>query len=280
MGIVWVGSTTNYASRYCSLALPREIFIDDNTYKGIAADTEHWKKETRVKGTKSFTGYLANGYYLTFPDEIDIEPFFSDEVAEADNSFVQRIFDETGERALHLVDEISKKSAELTQKLNAFSKKEQTLNIRETGLADRENNLHSHELQQEFSVKYSVLSKVAENFSKDQIKLSGKNFWVEYIDRLKEINQEFGKGNFEGYQSWRISQIYNAIGLYDEFYHEVCNMAKHGFQIWESEVKQVLEKTYFRTTLKDALNEYISNHINDERSDEYRKLLTLLEGAK
>lgn len=47
-GIVWVGSTTNYANRYCSLAYPCEIFIDENTYSEIE-DSEIWTKTSRTK---------------------------------------------------------------------------------------------------------------------------------------------------------------------------------------------------------------------------------------
>lgn len=50
-GIVWVGSTTNYANRYCSLAHPCEIFIDENTYSEIE-DSEIWTKTSRTKGNK------------------------------------------------------------------------------------------------------------------------------------------------------------------------------------------------------------------------------------
>lgn len=48
-GIVWVGSTTNYANRYCGLAHPCEIFIDENTYSEIE-DSEVWTENKQDKG--------------------------------------------------------------------------------------------------------------------------------------------------------------------------------------------------------------------------------------
>ena len=273
MGIVWVGSTTNYASRFCGLALPREIFIDDNTYKGIPSKNEHWKKETRVKGTKSFFGYLAKDYYLSLPDGIDIKPVFSDEVIEADTSFVQRIFDETEERTLHLVGEIGKKSAELTKKLIELDNKEKALNSRENTLANREKNINATELQKEFSVKTDFLSKAAEKLTNEQIRSLGQDYWLSLIVRVKEINNK----GLDGGNSWRISQIYSALQLYNEFYDEVCNMARCGFPIWESEIRIVLDKTYYRSTLKDILKSYITQNKLGERVDEYAKLISLLE---
>lgn len=68
-GIVWVGSTTNYANRYCSLAHPCEIFIDKNTYSEIEA-SEEWTKTSRTKGNKVFEGYVISEYYLSLPEEI------------------------------------------------------------------------------------------------------------------------------------------------------------------------------------------------------------------
>lgn len=56
-GAVWVGSTTNYASRYCSLAHSCEIFIDESTYSELD-DSEKWVRTSRTKGNKILTGTL------------------------------------------------------------------------------------------------------------------------------------------------------------------------------------------------------------------------------
>lgn len=49
IGIVWTGKTTNYASRHCSLAAAREIFVDETTYSELN-EKEVWTKVTRIKG--------------------------------------------------------------------------------------------------------------------------------------------------------------------------------------------------------------------------------------
>ena len=112
-GIVWVGSTTNYANRYCGLAHPCEIFIDENTYSEIE-DLEVWTKTSRTKGSKVFEGYTVSEYYLSLPEEITAEAIKADKENDSETSFIQKIFAETQEKALLLVDEISKKSAELS----------------------------------------------------------------------------------------------------------------------------------------------------------------------
>lgn len=119
-GIVWVGSTTNYANRYCGLAYPCEIFIDENTYSEIE-DPEVWIKTSRTKGSKVFEGYTVSEYYLSLPEGITTEAVKIDKENDSETSFIQKNFAETQEKALLLVDEISKKSAELSVVLEQIS---------------------------------------------------------------------------------------------------------------------------------------------------------------
>lgn len=95
-GIVWVGSTTNYANRYCSLAHPCEIFIDENTYSEIE-DSEIWTKTSRTKGNKVFEGYAVSEHYLSLPEEITAEAVKADTENDSEASFIQNIFAETQE---------------------------------------------------------------------------------------------------------------------------------------------------------------------------------------
>lgn len=119
--IVWVGSTTNYANRYCSLAHLCEIFIDENTYSEIEY-SEVWTKTSRTKGSKVFEGYTVSEYYLSLPEEITTEAVQADKENYSETSFIQEIFAETQEKSLLLVDEISKKSAELSVALEKIKR--------------------------------------------------------------------------------------------------------------------------------------------------------------
>ena len=95
------------------LAHPCEIFIDENTYSEIE-DSEVWTKTSRTKSSKVFEGYTVSEYYLSLPEEITAEAIKADKENDSETSFIQKIFAETQEKALLLVDEISKKSAELS----------------------------------------------------------------------------------------------------------------------------------------------------------------------
>lgn len=127
---VWVGSTTNYASRYCGLASPCEIFIDENTYSEIE-DSEVWIKISRTKGNKVFDGYTATGYYMALPEGATTGAVKTDEQPNSDPTFIQEIFVETQEKSLLLVDEISKKSSELAVALEKIKQRENQVLVRD-----------------------------------------------------------------------------------------------------------------------------------------------------
>ena len=276
LGIAWVGSTTNYASHHCGLALPREIFIDDSTYKELGDTSDSWKAETRLKGSKPFSGYVAREYYLPLPDEIVVAPILSEEPDNKDATFIQEIFDETSERALALVDEISKKSAELSEKLKNVESKETQLNERENQLAQREDSISVLESKYEFDMLLDFIESVSYKLPDAQIQSLGKDYWNELIHRIEELGIKTDSKIY-GFQSTSIAKIYKALQMYNEFYREVCNVAKCGFYISESDIKTILDETFLRSNLKDALQDYISSNGNDETSDNYRKLLNLME---
>lgn len=68
---VWVGRTTNYASKYSDIASGGEIFISNNVYKNLSEGyKEVWTKSAKYKGTKLFQGYVTNDYYLDFAEQL------------------------------------------------------------------------------------------------------------------------------------------------------------------------------------------------------------------
>ena len=68
---VWVGNTTNYASKYSDIASGGEIFISDNVYKNLSEEyKEVWTRCAKYKGTKLFQGYTAKEYYLEYIEEL------------------------------------------------------------------------------------------------------------------------------------------------------------------------------------------------------------------
>lgn len=69
---VWVGNTTNYASKYSDIASGGEIFISDNVFKQMSDEyREVFVKSAKYKGTKLFQGYVTKDYYLEFSEDLE-----------------------------------------------------------------------------------------------------------------------------------------------------------------------------------------------------------------
>ena len=272
-GIVWVGSTTNYANRYCSLAHPCEIFIDKNTYSEIE-DSEVWTKTSRTKGNKVFEGYIVDEYYLSLPKEIKTEAVKADKENYSETSFIQEIFAETQEKALLLVDKISKKSAELAVALEEVKKRESQVIARDNDLRKEnirleqwQNRLDSKQAdvnrkerqnkEQAYSLHMSIFSKT---FCKESlIKLYGKDYWLELIQKMYELGEEIGKSNLQVQidLDCYLVDIYMCFELYDEAYDMLCVQAEHSNWLNTGVVEKVVNKCHYFSRLRGILEKRV-----------------------
>lgn len=267
-GIVWVGSTTNYANRYCSLANADEIFIDEETYCEIGKP-EGWVKTSRVKGRKAFRGYTISEFYLPLPADFTQEAVKAETDHDQEKSFVQEIFDETQERALQLVDEISKKSAELSVALNNVKIREQRVTARENDAIKEDLRLQS--LQQALNKKQAGIEKmdelVKENayliykniFSKTYCKefiiiQYGKDYWLELIEKMYSLGEQIGKSKLQvsiDLDCYLVC-IYMCFELYEEAYEALCIHAEHASWL-TYHYKEVVIKSGHWVKLKQIL---------------------------
>lgn len=272
-GIVWVGSTTNYANRYCGLAHPCEIFIDENTYLEVE-DSEVWTKTSRTKGSKVFEGYTANEYYLSLPEEITTEAVKADKEYHSESSFIQEIFAETQEKALLFVDEISKKSAELSVALEKIEQRENQVIAHDNDLRKEnirlqqwQNKLNSKQAdvdrqeQQNKEKAYSLhMSIFSKTFCKESlIKLYGKDYWLELIDKMYELGQEIGKSKLQVQidLDCYLVDIYMCFELYDEAYDVLCVQAEYSSWLNTGVVEKIVNKSHYFSRLKGILEKRV-----------------------
>lgn len=277
-GIVWVGSTTNYANRYCSLARPCEIFIDENTYSEIE-DSEIWTKTSRTKGNKVFEGYAVSEHYLSLPEEITTEAVKADTENDSEVSFIQNIFAETQEKALLLADEISKKSAELAIALEEAKKRESQAIARDNEsrkenirLQQWQNKLNSKQAdvdrqeqknkEQAYSIHKSIFS---ETHCKSSLIMEfGKDHWIELIDKMYELGKEIGKSQLEvkiDLDCYLIG-IYRCFGMYEEAYEILCVQAEHSSWLSQYILEDVVKQSGHCFKLKVFLkNEFTREKI-------------------
>nr|WP_172692216.1 adenylate/guanylate cyclase domain-containing protein [Paeniclostridium sordellii]AUO31838.1 hypothetical protein [Paeniclostridium sordellii] len=68
---VWVGNTTNYASKYSDIASGGETFISESVFKYMSDEhKEFFTKSEKYKGSKLFQGYITRDYYLNFSEDL------------------------------------------------------------------------------------------------------------------------------------------------------------------------------------------------------------------
>ena len=272
-GIVWVGSTTNYANRYCGLAHPCEIFIDENTYSEIE-DSEVWTKTSRTKGSKVFEGYTVSEYYLSLPEEITTEAVKADQENYSENSFIQEIFAETQEKALLLVDEISKKSAELSVALEKIKQRENQVIARDND--SRKENIRLQQWQSRLNSKQAdVDRKERENkeqayslyesiFSKTYcknglIKEYGKDYWLGLIQKMFELGEKIGKSKLQveiDLDCYLIG-IYRCFAMYEEAYEILCVQAQNSTWLSAYVLEDVVKQSKHWIKLKGILEKRV-----------------------
>ena len=286
-GIVWVGSTTNYANRYCSLAHLCEIFIDENTYSEIE-DSEVWTKTSRTKGSKIFEGYTVSEYYLSLPEEITTEAVKADKENYSETSFIQEIFAETQEKALLLVDEISKKSAELSVALEKIKQRENQVIARDNDL--RMENIRLQQWQDKLNSKQAdVDCKEQENkeqaysiyksiFSKTYCKNTlineyGKDYWLGLIKKMYELGQEIGKSEIQvkiDLDCYLIG-IYRCFAMYEEAYEILCVQAENSTWLSAYVLEDVVKQSGHWAKLKGILEKRVY------KGKDYRECLDKLK---
>lgn len=290
VGIIWVGSTTNYASKLCDLCEGGELFIDDETYSNIYNFDNVWEKVSKIKGTKTYEGYLTKNYYLELPEKINVDPLTSDEEnIKTQQTFIQEIFEETKKEASELIDEIIEKSTELANKLNEIKSREKDLNEKERQITKRETEAinfenNNYKLKNELDTQMKSLYYDYKNiFSstflrKDLILTLEIDFWEKLLEDTIEVGKKIGKAEIETKTnlSHDIMRIYYYFEMYDKAYDSLCFIAEYSSWISESEIKDVLENI----NLKSRLEEILKKRIYESDTDAFEKALNKLKEMK
>ncbi|OXS26172.1 MAG: hypothetical protein BI182_14935 [Acetobacterium sp. MES1] len=275
LGIVWVGSTTNYASRLCSLATPREIFIDETTFKEIDNEQDIWTKTERLKGTKAFEGYVSKDYYLELPDNVNAELVIGEDEKDNGTSAIEQIFEETKAEALSLIDDISKKSAELSIALANIKKREENLEMRENQTSQKESRLSQKEQQlQDMQITLEEKDKrnhineynlnrdfFAKAYPSDPaIKQIGKDFWIKLINDMYLYGNRIEKEKKDVILdlNYYLIDIYYDLDMYEEAYDVLCVCAQYGEKVLFRNFEGIVRKSGHWASLKGKLETRIS----------------------
>lgn len=294
LGIVWVGSTTNYASRYCGLAKSGEIFVDNITFKESNGDDTHWEKCIRIKSDKTFEGYIAKDYYLKINESLNITPIKSEEESANEITFIQDIFNQTKSETLSLIDEIAQKSAALSLKLEELKKREEQLKVEETmNLQDR---TRLSQWQETLDFKQSQVENKDEQNKRHEYELNksiftiahckkmlaiemGKDFWVKHLEILINLGAKIHKSEVEVKSEicYALVDIFQNLSMYSEAYSALCIQAEYFSWIHEFTVEDIVKKTGYHSQLKDVLENRLLKPLTSSTRDDLVKCLNKLK---
>ncbi|PWJ47792.1 adenylate/guanylate cyclase domain-containing protein [Faecalicatena contorta] len=285
---VWVGNTTNHASKYSDLASGGEVFISKNAYKALSnnlKEADIWKKSAKYKGTKLFEGYVVQDYYLDFVEELENPvKVDNDNTASQDTSFqlaegileIERLQKRLIDREKELVllgDKLQKENSEYEAKYNNECKARMA--------AERELDSSAKTSYKMVELYYCKLRNILAKVHVDKYSFMDELGGADLCDIIDDL---YGFGKCLGKEKEDITielacyliTVYNYFKMYKEAYDVMVMMAsKSSWVCLRRETIQWAKKEDLTWKLWGALDNNIKNSKNQkadwERYMEYFK---------
>lgn len=260
---VWVGNTTNHASKYSDLAAGGEIFISNSVYKGLSeVYKEVWTQSAKYKGSKLFQGYVTSAYYLDFTEEL------GHPIKVEDDSTTER---DTSQQLADGIKEIEALQNKLIQRERELAVSEEKLNVK--------NNKVNKSLSELYDKLYDILR---ECFCHDEvIKKYSSDFLLTCISNIYCLGGLQGKSKLSvmSENECALIEIYNSLGMYNLAFQVMQNMSEKGSWLflrddtlkWVSEQNKIWELIYnIETRIKNG----------EIRKEDFQEYLDELEAAE
>lgn len=287
---VWVGNTTNYASKYSDIASGGEIFISDNVFTQLSEEyKDKFIRSAKYKGSKLFQGYVAKDYYLDFSEDLVNPVKMEEDTTVQSDTFagladgireIERLqkdlIKEERELAV-LKDKLKKENDELrTKYLNEFDEKME---------ATDDKKKTEEQLKEQIQKTYAFVKEIIHGsfcYEYDYIKNIGLDRWK----AIEEFYHELGKK--QGFDEDTINDsvpefidIYAYFKKYRESYEYMVSMAKKNY-IWvdinESTFKWACNQNLGYQVINEMENNLKNNKISYERIKSYEEQIHKLRG--
>lgn len=274
--VVWVGNITNYASKFCDLAKPGEIFVSKPFYSSIPDEgnkLEIWNHCQRVKDENLYEGYISNNYYLNnaqeFGDCIDKPNHksisFDDELLISRLSKVDNIINDLLDRQKQIINK--ERNLEFEEKILKKEKDE------------IESLIKSNHVLLEYLYKMSLEILKEAYLKNEYIKKQGLLFWEDMKNRIIElgvalnINEEKIKSGIDIH----MINIYYIFEEYHKAYEYLKIMARFNSHWLSDKYKEIIPRIKTKYELVSILKKRIAelntsgNEKNSELSQELEK---------
>ena len=282
---VWVGNTTNYASKYSDIASGGEIFISDNVFNQLSEEyKDKFIRSAKYKGSKLFQGYVTKDYYLDFSEDLGNPVKIEEDTTVQSDTFagladgireIERLQNNLIKRERELAvleDRLKKENDEFhTKYLNEVDKKNQSIDAKEK---------LKEQLKVHIQKTYAFVKEIIHGsfcYEYDYIKNIGLDRWK----AIDEFYHELGKK--QGFDEDRINNsayefidIYAYFKKYRESYEYMVSMAKKN-HVWvninESTFKWACKQNLGHQVINEMENNLKNNKISYECIKSYKEYI-------
>lgn len=270
---VWVGKTTNHASKYCDLAEGSEIFISESVYNSLSnCYKEKWVESAKYRGSTVFQGYTASHYYLDYVDQLGTP------VTSMDESPGSETFSQLAE-GIHEIErlqtalikrerEIAVLEAHLKEENKGLKenlrKAEEARNIANSSLKNTENELY--QLKWRY---YNFIHDIIyfAHCKPKYIEAISYDLWVKIIAQYYKIGKETNHAENDITRSVDCSliQIYSYYEKYRESYDAMVLMAELNpvWIYWDTKTISWAQRNFVLLRLQHAIESRLINNTVD-----------------
>ena len=192
-GIIWIGSCTNYASKYCGVANAGEIVIDQKTFSNISNNAQ-WTLTQKIKGDVIYSCYASQHNYLDI--ETDNEPIgLETDIVRPSVGF------QINETILTNIENYEKKIRELTKLSQDLNKKQTDLSKKESELIkglDRQKQEEKRLKEKEQRVNQEYYNNLAQiikdaHCKREYVIKCGEDFWDKQLEKTISAGEKIGR---------------------------------------------------------------------------------------
>ena len=272
-GIIWIGSCTNYASKFCGVASAGEIVIDKDTFSKQICK-QNWTLTQKLKGDTIYDCYVSANNYLNI--ETDAQPIsvhkdiLSKSVGLQISDALTKRLDEYDSKIKTLTTlsvELDKKEKELNEKDETLEKKENGLNFISEQLKEREKLLN----QKHYNDLASIISHA--HCKKAYTIECGEKFWDDQLKQTIDAGKKAGKSKLdvEIELCYALADIYESLNSWEKAYNYLCVQAQYYSWIHASTVKEYILKSGHWAKIKGIIEERIQKSIPYELGKSLRE---------
>ncbi len=262
-GIIWVGSCTNHASKFCGVATSGEIVIDKNTYMKQSCQ-QSWVQTQKIKGDATYDCFVSSNNYLEI--ETDTSPICINTDITS-NSTGTQISDTITKR----LDAYDSKIKELTLLLEKQEQKQKKLNEKEVVLRKKENGLNL--IEEKLDEQEELLNEKCYRDSAGIIHHAhckgpyiiecGEAFWDKQLELTIEAGRIIGKNELdvEIELCYVLANIYSYLNSWEKAYNYLCIQAQYHSWIHASTVENYIVKSGHWARIKGIIDARIKEKI-------------------